>query len=505
MATATTTAGEVEGAETAGVHAFLGIPYAEPPVGSRRFRAPERRSSWDGVRDATAIGPVVPQSEMVGPLARMFVPRGAAGEDCLNLNVWTPDPGAAKLPVLVWIHGGGFQIGAGSEPHVAGTAFARDGVVLVTFNYRLGAQGYLYVEGAEGAGNFATLDQLMALEWIQENIAAFGGDPANVTIAGESSGAMCVTALMAAPRARGLFRRAVAQSGAAHDGVSLATARAVAACVGEVAGVDATDAEALRALPLDALLAAEQDVANRSLARAESRLGEELMGRPLAMAFQPAYGTELLPQRPIDAVQAGAAAGVELLIGTTTEEMGPLLRVAPEQYGIEPGEDLPAAIVEGTAQLAFGAAADAALAHYRRLHPGGSNFRLMAELFGDWAFRVPSERLADAQSAHAPVHAFELAWESPGAEGRWGAGHVLDIPLVFDTCETDVGEYLTAGAAPAELVAAMHGAWVAFATDGDPGWPAYDPQRRATMRFDAHSTLVEDPAREQHAIWDGVV
>lgn len=210
---------------------------------------------------------------------------------------------------------------------MVGSAFARDSVVAFTINYRLGVQGFLNVGDQEAAGNFAMLDQLMALQWVHDNIRAFGGDPDNVTIAGESSGAMCVAALLAMPKARGLFRRAVTQSGAGHNAIEVETARAVAACVGEAVGVESLDLDRLRALPLEALLVAEQDVANRALARSEPRFAD-LMLQALAMAFQPVYGTELIPARPIDAVRAGSAKGVDLLIGTTTDEAGPLLRVA---------------------------------------------------------------------------------------------------------------------------------------------------------------------------------
>ena len=204
--------GAVRGRAGSGVAAFLGVPYAAPPFGANRMLPPQPVPAWTGERDATSFGPTVPKGDYPPQYQPLFPEVVIPGEDCLNLNVWTPDPGAAGLPVLVWIHGGSFMNGSGSVGAYDGTAFARDGVVCVTINYRLAAEGFLYL--GDGIANLGLLDQLAALRWVQENIAAFGGDPGRVTVAGESAGAMSVTTLLSMPLSAGLFGRAIAQSGA---------------------------------------------------------------------------------------------------------------------------------------------------------------------------------------------------------------------------------------------------------------------------------------------------
>src|SRR5580700_8824371 len=205
--------GVIRGKAKSGVSAFLGIPYAAPPFGANRMRPPQPAEPWAGERDATTFGPTVPKGDYPPHYTRLFPEVVIDGDDCLNLNVWTPDPGSAGLPVLVWIHGGSFMNGSGSVGAYNGAAFARDGVVCVTINYRLAAEGFLFL--GDGTANLGLLDQLAALRWVQDNIAAFGGDPARVTVAGESAGAMSVTTLLSMPLAEGLFTQAIAESGAA--------------------------------------------------------------------------------------------------------------------------------------------------------------------------------------------------------------------------------------------------------------------------------------------------
>lgn len=507
-----TIAGEVEGVERDGAHAFFGVPYAAPPIGPLRFAAPVRPEPWTGPRAATAFGPSVPQTRMAEPVGSLFAAASPPGDDCLNLNVWSPDTATSGLPVFVWIHGGGFQIGAGSDPIYDCASFARDGIVAVSINYRLGAQGYLYVDGEPGAGNFGMLDQVAALEWVQENIAAFGGDPANVTVAGESVGGMSVGTLLAMPAARGLFRRAIAQSGAAHNTVGADMARIVTAVYAEALGVDACDISAWRALPLDRVLAAEQELVDVTLAQDE-RL-TDLMATAMPLAFQPVHGTDALPERPIDAIRTGSAAGVELLVGTIAEEMRGPLNAVPEAFGLEPGQDLDRASVDQLAEAIFAGAnvpAAEAVARYYGNRPSATNLDVFAALMTDWSFRLPAVRLAEAHSAHGAVYAYEVGWVSDGADGRWGAGHAIDLPLVFDTCDTEVGRFLTGGTAPREVVDAVHGTWVEFIRSGRPAhaalptWPTYDSARRATMRLDVASAVVDDPAGDERALWEGVL
>ncbi len=317
-----TDSGRVEGTMDRGVHAFLGVPYAAPPVGARRFQSPAPPMRWDGVRDGSRFGPVVFQQKMPGIFGELGTPSQPAGDDCLNLNVWTPDPTAAGLPVLVWIHGGAFYGGSGIDDSYNGSAFARDGVVAVTLNYRLGTQGFWHLAeqfpSLSASGNLGMLDQIAALEWVQENIAAFGGDPARVTIAGESAGGMSVATLLAMPGARGLFCRAVPQSGAGHNGISAPTASMIAGHLLDLLGVAPGDLDALMGVDPHLLLDAQIKLGDElTETRDPVRFGEAAAS---AMCFQPTYGTDELPQRPVDAIAAGAAKNVAIMTGTTKEE-----------------------------------------------------------------------------------------------------------------------------------------------------------------------------------------
>jgi len=249
--------GTVRGKAGSGGYAFLGIPYAAPPFGENRMRPPAQARPWTGERDATAYGPTVPKGDYPPQYRRLFREVVIGGEDCLNLNVWTPDPGAAGLPVLVWVHGGSFMNGSGSVTEYDGTAFARDGVVCVTINYRLGAEGFLFL--GDGTANLGLLDQLAALRWVRENIAAFGGDPARVTVAGESAGAMSVTTLLSMPLAEGLFAQAIAQSGAGARTLTPQEATAVGGYLADALGVP-PDREAIGAVPVDKLVRAASDL-----------------------------------------------------------------------------------------------------------------------------------------------------------------------------------------------------------------------------------------------------
>ena len=253
----TTARGRLRGQTAGGVSAFKGIPYAAPPVGDARLSHPRPAAAWDGVRDALEFGPTAPKAGYMAPFDALLPEPAIPGDDYLNLNVWTPDPGGAGLPVMVWLHGGSFVNGSGAVPTYDGTAFARDGVVLVTLNYRLGAEGFLSLPDAPE--NRGLRDQIAALEWVGANIAAFGGDPGNVTLFGESAGAMSVASLLASPLAQGLFRRAILQSGAGHHALTAGTASRIAAAVAERLGVEPTRAGIASADPA-ALVAAQQAI-----------------------------------------------------------------------------------------------------------------------------------------------------------------------------------------------------------------------------------------------------
>jgi para-nitrobenzyl esterase len=490
----TTTSGVVRGTARGPAVAFLGIPYAAPPFGDLRFAAPVPASRWDGVRDCTEYGPTAPKPPYPAPVDLLLPEPVVPGEDVLNLNVWTPDPSAPGLPVLVWVHGGAFVNGSGAVPQYDGTAFARDGVVLVTINYRLGVDGFLHFDDG-GPANRGLLDQVAALEWVRDNIAAFGGDPGRVTIAGESAGAMSVTSLLSMPRAAGLFSRAVAQSGAGHHALSSGTARRVAGYLAERLGVPLTR-EALAAVPVPELLAAQQALSQEAAAAPDPARWGEIAGN--AMVFEPVVDGDVLPALPITAVVAGAGADVDVLVGTNTDEHA--LFLVPNGF-----VDLVDERLLRRALVGYGVPADAAIDTYRDGAPTATPGDLLVQVATDWFFRVPAVRLAEARAgAPGRTYVYEFAWPSPQFGGRLGACHALEIAFVFDTLASDGVVPLAGPAAPQELADVVHAAWVAFVRTGDPGWPAYDVPTRPVQVFGELSAVVRDPRPARRALWDGV-
>ncbi len=330
--------GAVRGRAEGGVSAFLGLPYAAPPFGANRMRPPQPVLPWAGERDATAFGPTVPKGDYPPQYQLLFPEEVIAGEECLNLNVWTPDPGAAGLPVLVWIHGGSFMNGSGSVGAYDGTAFARDGVVCVTINYRLAAEGFLFL--GDDAANLGLLDQLAALRWVQDNIAAFGGDPARVTVAGESAGSMSVTTLLSMPLSQGLFARAIAQSGAGAHSLTAEDGLTVAGYLAETLGVPA-DRESIKAVPLDKLVQAASDLVVEVQTNPDpARWGQLTLS---LLPFAPTVDGTVLPVAPLPGLTAGRGSDVELLIGSNRDEAR-LFLVAP---GVIDQVDEPALAARG--------------------------------------------------------------------------------------------------------------------------------------------------------------
>jgi para-nitrobenzyl esterase len=422
----------------------------------------------------------------------------ASGEDCLNLNVWTPDPGAAGLPVMVWIQGGQFEIS--STAAYNGSHFARDGVVCVVINWRVGADGFLYL-GDEYA-NLGLLDQVAALEWVKENIAAFGGDPANVTVFGESAGAMSIATLLSMPRADGLFRRAIAQSGAAHFVNSAETASRIGRYLAEKLGVPPTR-EAIAALSVERLLTAQAELTADLLAHPDpDRWGPQMVGS--MMPWQPVIDGEVIPGPPIERIAAGAGAGVEVIVGTNTDDWR-LFLVITDAIGQITDDILtgPVGVHRYQALAAYGLPAETALASYRARYPEAGPGDLLAAVQTDWWTRIPAIRLADARArATSGTYMYEFAWPATGL----GAVHALEIPFVFDTLSKDAPLFgpLLGEDPPQELADAMHTAWISFATNGNPGWPKYDTGRRATMRFNTPSQVVDDPRAWERALWEGI-
>ena len=488
-----TRSGTVRGAASGPVAAFKGIPYAAPPFGALRFAAPVPPEPWTGVRDCTAFGPTALKPPYPPPVDALLPEPVVPGEDVLNLNVWTPDPGASGLPVLVWVHGGAFVNGSGGVPQYDGTAFARDGVVTVTLNYRLGVDGFLHFDD-DGPANRGLLDQVAALEWVRDNIAAFGGDPARVTVAGESAGAMSVTSLLSMPRAAGLFARVVAQSGGGHHALSPATARKVAGYLGEQLGVPATR-EALAAVEPQALVTAQRALSQQAaLGPDPARWAEITLN---AMVWEPVVDGDVLPALPVRGIEAGAGAGVDLLIGSNSDEHT-LFLVPSGLIGFIDDALL------GAALAGYGLPADA-LDAYRSDRPTATPGELLVAVASDWFFRIPALRLAEARSGGpGRTYVYEFAWPSPVFDGRLGACHALELPFVFDTLTSAGADALVGATPPQELADVVHRAWVDFVTTGDPGWPAYDLGDRPVQVFGTVTAVAPDPHGAQRAVWEGV-
>ncbi|CAO5162050.1 Carboxylesterase [Frankia sp. AiPs1] len=504
--------GALRGRREGGLAVFRGVPFAAPPVGALRFAAPQPPPSWDCVRPAEAFGPPPPQSEALGPAGSDASPAGA---DWLTANVWTPAPDpAAKLPVMVWIHGGAYALGASGRPEYDGGHLARDGrLVLVTFNYRLGVEGFAEIVGAPS--NRGLLDQVAVLEWVRDDISAFGGDPDQVTIFGESAGGGSVAALLAMPRAVGLFRRAVAQS-VPGTFFSVPLAADIAAVCAEQVGLRPTVADLAGADP--ALLVVAADLVAAEMTEWAGRWGQPAHR---SILFAPVVDGDVLPCTPWQALAGGAGRGVGLLAGHTRDEQrlltalsGLLGQVTPEQAadalrvfapgnGGAPADGGPPARDEslGESRMPGGDGTR----RYRDAYPQAGPDELYELVHSDWLFRMPTLHLAEAQLAGGgQAHVYELAWPAPGMGGILGACHGLDVPLVFGNLTRGepamlLGESPTAQAVA--LSAEMRGAWTGFATHGDPGWPAYDRDRRLTQVFDSPSAVLPYPQERSRRIW----
>lgn len=482
--------GVLRGSTDGGVASFKGVPYAPPPFGALRFARPGPPPPLDGERDATRYGPTVPKPPYPVPIDTILPEPVIPGEECLNVNVWTPDPGARGLPVLVWIHGGAFVNGSGAVTGYDGGAFARDGVVCVTINYRLGVDGFGFIDGT--VANRGLLDQIAALEWVRENIEVFGGDPAQVTVAGESAGAMSIATLIAMPRARGLFRRAILQSGAGNHVLRPQTAQKVTRALAERLGVPPT-AEGLAGVAIERLVAEQAALSQQiSMEPLPDRWGEIATN---GMAFEPVIDGEGLPDLPLNAIRAGAGRELDVLIGTTAEEHALFL--------------VPIGLIDMIDDQALnyslalvGANPSDVRAAYGN---GGRPGELLLAALTDWFFRIPAIRIAEARAEQgAATYVYEFAWRSTLFGGRLGACHALEIPFVFDALD-DPGTSWIAGPdrPPQQIADEMHAAWVTFVRDGKPTWDPYLPQRRV-RRFSLPSETVSDPRAEQRRLWDGV-
>lgn len=510
----TTTLGQVRGSSTAdGIHVFKGVRYGAPAGGGNRFRPPAPATPWTGIADATEYGPACPQIGLQSPEAiaklvsgtsmgasgtspvDLVGGTGAVDEDCLFLNVRTPGLGdGARRPVMVWLHGGAFSNGSGARPVCDGTALARRGdVVAITLNHRLGLLGYLHLgdilgEEYASSGHAGMLDIVMALEWIRDNVEAFGGDPGNVMIYGVSGGGGKVSALLSMPGAAGLFHRAAVQSGAALRFPSREQASERAAQVLAELALPDPVATAITRVPVAKLL----DIHVAFIERAGGMAAE-------GFGFSPHFGDDVLPVAPADAIAAGDYSGsVPLLIGTTREEYTRFLA---------PTGPLDDDQVRARLGAGLGARADDLVRAYRASAPAAPGEDLLVWLLSDQKMRMEAIEMAErkARGGSAGVYLYLLTWPSPALGGWARATHSLCTPLVMDNC--DASPMTAPYEQSREVAAAMSDAWIAFARSGDPShpglppWPRYDPEHRSTMLFDLPSHVEQDPYGDRRRAW----
>jgi para-nitrobenzyl esterase len=474
-------AGTLRGTVGDRVRSFLDVPYAAAPTGERRFQPPQPVAAWSGVRDATAPGPNAPQriGRVPGLAIEPLIGSGwNPGDDYLTLNVWTPDGDRIGLPVMVFIHGGGFVVGSKDAPVQDGATFARDGVICVAINYRLGVDGFLPIPGVPT--NLGLRDMIAALEWVRDNIAAFGGDPANVTVFGESAGAMAIADLMTSPLAKGLFARAIVQSGHGAMTREVPIARRVVTKLARLLRVS-PDAAGFSSAPAERVFDAIEKVAaptaRLDLRDADGR--EPVFG---ISRFIPVHGDDVLPVQPLAALRAGAGADVDLLIGTNAEEMN--LYLVPT--GVR------ARVNRLVAWLALRKSHPRAWATLKAYglgrKPAGN---VLNEALSDLVFRWPARRFAEEHRGR--THVYEFDWRSTAFGGELGAAHAMEVPFVFDTLACATGpEGLCGEAAPQALASRIHAIWVAFARDGTLPWGEFTREDRQVYRL-AEGRAVHEP------------
>ena len=479
-----TTAGAVRGHVTGGVARFLGVPYAAPPVHALRFAPPREPAPWAGVRDALEPGANAPQrvKAIPGLDVQALVGHGwRAGDDYLTLNVWAPAQQGTGRPVMVFIHGGGFVLGSKDAPVQDGTAFARDGVVCIAINYRMGVDGFLPIPGVPT--NLGLRDMIAALEWVRRNAAAFGGDPANVTVFGESAGAMAIANLIASPLAKGLLRRAIVQSGHGRMTRDIGVAQRLVRKLARLLKIT-PDAAGFRSVePGDRLLDAVEKV---SLPTTRLDLRDADRHEPVfgISRFVPVHGDDVLPLRPLDALKAGAGAEVDLLIGSNAEEMN--LYFVPTGVREKIGRLL-ATYVFHRVHPQAGKLLKAYGMGRRGVKPGHA----FTDAAHDLVFRWPARRFAEEHRGR--THMYEFEWKSPLFAGL-GAAHAMEVPFVFDTLAAATGPQGLCGEAPPQALAdRMHRIWVDFARDGTLPWPEFTRERRHVFQVERGEAIEEAP------------
>ncbi|WP_375195971.1 carboxylesterase/lipase family protein [Sphingobium sp.] len=483
-----TRSGSVSGVNEGAVTRFSGIPYAAAPVGARRFALPQPHARWDGVRQASDPGPNAPQKVRAVPGldAHALIGHGwVPGDDYLALNIWKPAGAQSGLPVMVFIHGGGFVLGSKDAPVQDGTAFARDGVLLVAINYRLGVEGFLPIPGIPT--NLGLRDQIFALHWVRDNIAAFGGDPANVTVFGESAGGMSVANLVTSPRAKGLFRRAIIESGHGAMTRDIGVAQRLVKKLAQLLKITPDEA-GFRSIEPGAMLDAVEKV---GLPTTRLDLRDEEGREPVfgISRFIPVHGDDVLPEKPIEALRQGAGAQIDLLIGSNAEEMN--LYFVPTGVREKIGRLLATYFIHKCQPQAR-----RVLKAYGMGAKGVKPGHAFTDALHDLVFRWPARRFAEEHQGR--THMYEFEWRSPlfgePGFGGLGAAHAMELPFVFDTLASVTGpQGLCGEAPPQELADRVHRIWVDFARSGALPWRAFTREDRQVYQLARGEAISEAP------------
>ena len=495
---AETAFGKIRGTESQGIKIFKGVPYGGTTTGQNRFMPPTNPAAWKGTRDALQYGPTTPQRDpgaVVPPAEYLAVSRiPAEGEDCLVLNIWTPAiKDGRKRPVMLWLHGGGFNAGSGSSTDYDGTNLARRGdVVVVTINHRLNVLGFTYLAELGGAdfaasGDAGVLDIVHALRWVHDNIEQFGGDPNTVTIFGQSGGGRKVGTLLAMPSAKGLFHRAVIESGPTIKLVEQDQAARVAAMLLAKLNVSKANVRELQKLPLPRIMAAYYAVV-------KDMAGMDQM----TQGFSPTVDGKFIPHHPFHPAASAISADVPLMCGSTRTEMRMQLSRDAAAFSLNEAD------MQRRVKTLVGANSESTIEAYRKVNEGASPSDLFFLIISDYTYGGPVMKIAERRAAlgKGPVHLYYFRWETPVEGGRLKSPHTIEIPFTFDNVK--LSERLTGGGAKAMALAdKVSDAWIAFARTGDPNtpklphWPAFNATQRPTMVINDESKLVNDPIREQ--------
>ena len=494
---ADTTFGKIRGVNANGICMFKGIPYGASTAGKNRFMPPASPVRWTGVKDTLEFGYSAPQNEPGKQVVTSDVAVAGAGltaesEDCLVLNVWTPAlSDGRKRPVMFWCHGGGFSNGSGSSPITDGANLARRGdVVVVTVNHRLNVLGFanLTEYGPEFAqsGDVGMLDLVQALTWVRDNISEFGGDPSMVTIFGQSGGGRKVATLLAMPAAKGLFHRAIIESGPAIKLVDPEDGKRTASALLSSLNLSKSRVRELQALPVDRIMTAYFAVTR------------SLTGNQMNVGFAPTVDGKILPQHPFHPSASAVSATVPLMIGCARTEL--------TTRADEAAFSLSDAAMRERVQRLMGNHAETVIDVYRKANPGATPSDIYFLISSDQAYGAPTMKVAERRAAlgQGPVYLYYFCWESAMDGGRLRSPHTVEIPFVFDNVEA---ANLTKHSPDAQALAdKVSDAWIAFARRGDPNtpklprWPAFDPAKRPTMVFNNQSRVENDPIREQRLV-----